>query len=226
MEMYSWFCGGLAKKGYVVMIFEPTYESNPVLSRIAAINGTWTDDLSDAITYLTTSKPFKGMVNENKIGIVGHSLGGIVVTSAPLLDERAKAVVAISEGDLTTIDRLKIPIQIISGDIDLWGGWLVAAQPSYELANPPKQLIMIKAATDLGFTTFLNPLYPKPSWQHKVTLDYATAWFDYFLKGDASARKTLVTPVDSLSSAWNSKYNLGSGEMTMAGPGITEEKKS
>jgi dienelactone hydrolase len=232
MEMYSWFCEGIAKNGYVVMIFEPTNESNPFLSRIGAINGTWSNDLKDAITYLTTQDPFREMVDERKIGIVGHSLGGIVVTSAPLLDDRAKAVVAISEGDLNKISDLKVPIQIIGGDHDLLGVLVppipprLVAQPSYELANPPKQLIMIKAATDLGFTTFLNPFYPKPSWQQSVTLHYATAWFDYFLKSDPNARKTLVTPIDSLSTAFNSRYNLDNEEVIMAGPGANEEKES
>lgn len=225
MEMYSWLCEGLAKNGYVVMIFEPTYESDLLLSRIAAINGTWSEDLNDAITYFTTKDPFKGMIDEDRIGIVGHSFGGVVATSASQFDKRIKAVVVISMGDLTTVGMLKVPIQIISGDVVLPDGWLVA-QSSYEIANPPKQLIMIKAATSLGFTTFLNPFYPKPSWQHSMTLHYATAWFDYFLKGDADARKTLVTPTDSLSIIYNSRYNLDTEEVIMAGPGAIEEKES
>jgi len=225
-EMYGWLCEGLAANGYVAMVFEPTHQSNPLLSRIEAINGTWSSDLMTAINYLTNKDPFKKMVDGDSIGVVGHSFGGVVATMTPQIDDRIKAVVVISKGDLTSVDKLTVPIQIISGDLDLAGLGFVEALPLYEVANPPKQLIMIKAGTGLGFTTFFGPLYPRAPWQHSTTLQYTTAWFDYFLKRDDSAMETLITPVDSLSTAYPSKYTFEAGEVTMGIPREVEEQET
>jgi hypothetical protein len=238
-ELYFWLGEGLAREGYVSMLVQPTSESSLLVSTICAINGTWKGDIIDAIDFLTQESFVKDMVDENNIGLVGHSGGGMAVMGAAQLDERVKTVVVISKGDLTSVDTFQKPVQIITGEFDWLNPGIVPsifeALPLYELANPPKQLIVVKSGTHLGFTSFLHSMYPRPSWQHETTLHYTTLWFDYWLKGKDAAREGLIIPVEGLSQAVESKClfekeksmiaNVPLNETTEAQPELTNQSQ-
>jgi dienelactone hydrolase len=224
----------LSKHGYIVMIFKATSQDELINGMVEGMKGEWTEDMQDAITYLTFRSPVKRLVDWNKIGLVGYSLGGITV-SRITADPRVKACVILSCTDLSQVGQLKIPIQIQSSDFDV-GGFLITFEnaPSYLLANPPKQLIVIDRGNhffgkDTPNESFISNWFDgrkPPYWQDQVSLYYMISWFDYYLKRDEKALERIKTPTDYLSTRWNSKYDLGrgEGEILMAGPGVKQDR--
>ena len=233
------FCGGymgyntqyhiipreLAKFGYVTIMFKPTQESSPISAIVKGIAGVWAEDMEDAITYLMEESPVKNMVDTSRVGIIGHSLGGITVSKVAAEDSRIKAGVILSCADLSKLNQSKIPLQIQAADFDLGIAAALLNVPAFYQAEPPKQLIVIQGGTHNGFTAILDPYYPKPSWQNPISIHYAIAWFDYYLKDDETALERIITPTEHLSNAWYSMYDLGEGKQRMYGPLMSPEKR-
>jgi len=206
----------LARNGYVALLIQPTNQTDAVLSMVYGLTR-WTDDLYDAISYLVERSPVNDRVDTQRIGTMGHSLGGITVTREATIDPRVKVVIALSDTDLSALPDLNIPLQIQTGDFDMLVNDNFEAYPSYVAAKPPKQIITIAGATHNGFTELLDAFYPKPEWQRAVFEHYAIAWFDYWLKGDETAYGRLTMGLDGLSPIGVSAYDLGDGEHLMAG---------
>jgi dienelactone hydrolase len=222
----------LAEHGYVAMIFKTTEQETRYQGIVKGMAGVWARDMEDAITYLVEESPVKGLVDESKIGVVGHSLGGITASKVAAEDPRVKAAVILSCTDLSKLSDVHIPIQIQTADFD-FGGLLTTIEnaPSYILANPSKQLIVIQAGTH-DFAALPADEFPgwliergKPPWQNKISLHYLLAWFDYFLNEEESARDRIITPTEHLSKRWCSKYDLGEGEQRMAGLLVKSKKR-
>jgi dienelactone hydrolase len=205
------------KRGYIIMIFEPTGKRKPLSEGIKGIAGIWAEDMEDAISYLVEENPVKEMVDRDKIGIAGHSMGGITTSKVATSDRRVKAAVLLSCADLSKVENIKIPTLMITCDFD--GGVLTPLinMPFYMLASPSKQIIVIKGGSHGGLTTSDSF---SPSWELPIVTNYALAWFDYFLKGDESALEKITTPTEHLSTRWFSGYDLGEGEHKIAGPKI------
>jgi dienelactone hydrolase len=223
-EMYHLIPREIAKHGYVTMIFKPTREEWFYSCAVKGASGEWAKDMEDAITYLTQESSAKDMVDLNRLGIIGHSLGGITTSKVAADDPRVKAGVLLSCADLSKLKETEIPLQIQTADFDLGPLASVLNVPAFYAANPPKQLIVIQGGTHDGLTSILDPYWPKPSWENPIEFYYAIAWFDYFLKGDESALEKIITPTEHLSKAWYSMYDLGEGKVKMSGPLMRPEK--
>jgi len=225
LEGYTIMPRMLAYHGYVAMLFEPTLEHTLVSSMVlSAVTPKWVQDVQDAITYLTEQSPVKDSVDPNRIGIEGHSMGGFTVSRVRVVDNRVKAVIALS--DATPLAGLfkQVPLMIITGDFDIVVNDQLVAIPAYYVAEPPKELIVIKGGIHAGFTNSQESYYPNPPWQHYTWEHYASAWFDYWIKGDGDAvqklTRTLYTPdgTECLSVLHRSVYNFGEGDVVIAGP--------
>jgi dienelactone hydrolase len=222
----------LARHSYVAMIFKATKQDTHLEGGLKGFGGEWAEDMEDAITYLVEQSPVRSLIDKDKLGVVGHSLGGITASRVAAEDQRVKAAVILSCTDLSKLAEVNVPIQIQTADFD-FGGLLTSFEniPSYLLANPPKQLIVVQWGTH-DFTAKPTSEFPKcyfdergkPPWQNKISLHYLLAWFDYFLKGEESAYERIITPTEHLSRQWCSKYDLGKGEQQMAGPFVKPEK--
>jgi len=226
LEMYNIMAKMLAYHDYIAMQIHPTLETTLISSMVlSAVTLKWVHDVQDAITYLIERSPVKQWVDPGRIGVEGHSMGGFTVSRVAVLDDRVKAVVALSNGTIIAGPFKKCPVMVITGDFDIIINDQLFAYPYYYACTPPKELIVIKGGTHDGFSNLVDPFYPKPPWQHWTWEYYATAWFDYWLKGDQSALKkltnTLYTPygVECLSAVHNSVYNFGDGDHVIAGPG-------
>lgn len=235
VSAYSWIPKALAKEGYVVIIYDPPGQgksdgispgggvSFPILNlyfRFGTIletsyhylNHDCVDALEDALTYLLNESPVKDIVNKTSIGFIGHSLGGITVTDAAAQDSRVKAVIALSHGNCLLIDKINVPIQFQGGGFDLPLFSVPIMLRCYSKANTPKELVMIKHGTHIGFTTAFGPLCLCPRWQKDIIVHYAVGWFDYFLKNKSEGYDTITSGVDHLSKIFRSRYNFGDGE--------------
>jgi predicted dienelactone hydrolase len=236
VSAYRWIPIEIAKQGYVTMIFDPpglghsegifpnwnlsidflnlylrywTFIETPIQYYL----GNWRKALNDAIQFLLQKEDLQEIIDKDKIGLVGHSLGGITVTEvAAQGNYNFSAVVAISLVSSFVVDNIDTPLMIQSGDLDLAPIVPLLTYKSYNLVNPPRELIMIQSATHFGFTTAWGPLCPAPSWQKEICIHYTINWLNYFIKGHKDAYKNITKAVPHLSKLFPSKYNFGDGD--------------
>jgi dienelactone hydrolase len=234
VSAYNWIPEALAKHGYVAMIFDFPGQgksegifsdcnlSIPSLNlylRYGAlietpfqfISGKWVKATRDAITYLLNESAVSNIVNKTRIGLIGHSLGGITVTETAAQDKRVDAVVALSHGNPLIINKINVPIQFQGGTLDTGLLSIPIISSCYRKANTPKEIIMISGGTHIGFTTAFGSLCLCPKWQKDICLHYTIGWFDYFLKNKTDAYAAITTGTDHLSKIFKSRYNFGEG---------------
>ena len=236
VSAYRWIPMEIAKRGYVSMLFDPpglgysegifpnwsfSIDSLNLYLRYFAFmetpihyyQGRWRKAVLDALEFLLGLDEVQHIIDKRRIGLVGHSLGGATVTEvAANSDYNFSAVVALSLVTLSAVWKIKAPLMLQSGDLDFFSVFSMIMLPSYSIANPPRELIMIQSATHFGFTTAWGPLCPAPPWQKDVCLYYLINWLDYFMKDKKDAYKNLTTTVPHLSKLFNSKYNFGDGD--------------
>lgn len=235
-EAYNWIPKALAEQGYVALFFDFPGQgrsegifgnrsiSIPFLNfylRFSAFlepcfhyfRGDFVIVTMDAITYLTNESPVRNLVDSEKLGLIGHSLGSVIVTETAAQDSRVKTVVALSVGNNLLIDKINVPIQFQGGGLDIpIVGLPIILLRCYSKANTPKELIMIKHGTHIGFTSAFGKLCLCPRWQKEICLKYVTGWFDYFLKNKSEAYDNITNGGDHLSKILRSRYNFGYGE--------------
>ncbi|MDD5748248.1 MAG: alpha/beta fold hydrolase [Actinomycetota bacterium] len=230
-EMYYWLAEALASQGYVVLTFDYTGQGKsateivpgvplPALTNIIDIFGArcktlldvWMDDTQDAITYLITGSPIRDMVDEDKIGLTGHSCGGCATVVVTARDDRVKAASAMAPFDFKepVIPRARDyaaemhaenprPIQIQVGALDLLCPYSTMAYPIYRNSVAPRQILTIANVEHLGYTDtrYLPWFFGAEPGCHEAAEYYTIAWFDYYLKGkdDAYSRITTQLPM-------------------------------
>lgn len=92
-EWHTWIGNCLASKGYLVLLFTvPNRTSTNVLQ--------WVDGIEGGISYLQQlndeSSQFRGMMNMSRLGIMGHSMGGMATIIAASSDSRIKVAVSLA----------------------------------------------------------------------------------------------------------------------------------
>ena len=231
ISAYNWIPMALAREGYVAMIFDFPGQgkseglnpiqgiSFPVLNiylrfghflyaRIHYKSGDFFKAATDSLDYLLEKSPVNQIINKTKIGLIGHSLGGVIVTEVASKDKRIDAVIALSHGEPSIIANITIPIQFQLGSFDLTSS-IPTILSCYHKANSPKELISISGGTHFGFTTVFSSLCPCPPWQKPICLTYALGWFDYFLKNKTGSYETITRGTNHLSKIIHSRYNFG-----------------
>lgn len=238
IDAYKWLAKTIARQGYIVTIFDFPGQghSEGIFQNIALeipilnlyirylsviefpyhyLKNQWITATKDALTYLVEESTVKQKVNETSIGLIGHSYGGITVTEVAAVDDRFDAVVALSQGNVLSVNKINIPIQFQGGCFDLGTISIPILNRCYKKANTPKQLIAIKHGTHFGFSTAFGPFCPCPKKQKEIVATYATGWFDYYLKNDLNAFNTITSSMDGLSSIIPSRYNFGNGDIIL-----------
>ena len=231
ISAYSWLGKALAEKGYAVIMFDPPglgkseglfslrNVSFPYLNlffRFGSYAETpyqylsrhWTVAASDALDYLLLSSSLAGKIDSSKIGIIGHSLGGITATETAARDPRFKAVVALSHGNPLFMRRIQAPVQFICGGFDLALQSLPVSCSCYQIAAYPKEIIVLKRCNHIGFTTTFGSFCPCPDWQKEMIIRYATGWFDYFLLDKIEAYPVITSRTAYVSKLDISQYNF------------------
>lgn len=153
-----------------------------------------------------SGSPFYNLINEDAIGMSGHSLGGLAIlgligahSDESMKDERIKAALLLSSPAYPfedNISRIDIPIMVMHGDYDL-----LLMRPevewwaTYDRANPPKFYLVIKGANHF---TFSNTTCQSSDSRVRVINEYALAFFNRYLKQDLGAEEKLQEPDDML----------------------------
>ena len=155
-----------------------------------------------------SASDFYQVIDEQAIGMMGHSLGGLTTLAKTgayptqkYTDERIKTALLFSAPAypfLDTINQIDIPIMMMVGDNDEpnYGPKDVPRRAVYDSAVPPKYLLIIKDATHFTFGNSgsgKTPLYRAVETvpQTSAITRYGAAFFNKYLKNDLSADKQL-----------------------------------
>ena len=107
----------------------------------------------------TAGNQFAGMIDPEKIGMTGHSLGGlttILASEGMKADPRIKAAVPLSpiacflEQEYYNFGQ-QVPVMVMTGTKDLITPFDSNATLTYANLKPPKYLVGIKGGTHVGF---------------------------------------------------------------------------
>jgi predicted dienelactone hydrolase len=170
----------LASHGYVVISadYPLTYTNAPGGPRVGDALNQPADVsfLIDSVLGLSrqAGHQLEGAINEEAIGLTGHSLGGLttlLATFGPLRDPRVKAALSISAPaclvGAATYDTPAVPLLVMSGTADGVVSWQ-SARAAYAMAHPPKYLLAVLGASHLRFAdlnledSFLSNLQSLP----------------------------------------------------------------
>src|SRR3546814_18012135 len=74
--MYRWWHQAFADAGYLVFAFDFAGQGHSG-DRVAGDEGTNITDAEDALTYLLDASPVRSVLDQQRVGVIGHSLGAI-----------------------------------------------------------------------------------------------------------------------------------------------------
>ncbi len=178
------FTEQLARHGYIVAA--PDHQDASVcsvdgtgsfnfglaLSSLAFLNpGGWTDttyvdrknDVEQLVDALVGGTPFGGIIDADRIGVSGHSLGGYTALGlagawSSWADSRIQAVLAFSPYSLPfttgrdTVPNVTAPVMYQTGGLDILQQGVSAA---YSDGNPSKYLAVLRDATHVTWTNLV-----------------------------------------------------------------------
>ncbi len=107
-----------------------------------------------------TGHQLEGAIDEEAIGLSGHSLGGLttlLATFGPLRDARVKAALPIAGPaclvSTAAYDTPTVPLLVMGGSADAVVPW-PSVRAAYDSAPPPKYLLAMLGGTHLHFADF------------------------------------------------------------------------
>ncbi len=176
----------LARRGFVVVIpnhfraFPPLFPEPQLFSEVGVVSAVF-----DAMVAADSDpeSPLYRIIDTDKMGAVGHSLGGLVALEAsaaecspaictapggtyePPLALKAVAVYGANlvdfDGTLTDLDTSRVPVALVQGALD-GIATLEDAEATYLTLEPPQALITIEGANHYGMCRENNPLGATP----------------------------------------------------------------
>ena len=198
-EMYLWAAEALAEAGYMVLTFS-----------IGRTEDTHYEDAKAALGFLTGG-PRAGEVDHTRLGLAGHSAGGVAVSRLGQEDGRIDAVVSWDRAQSSPMPdglRLRTPALFLTADFNCQR---VPVCLPERYPSPPDPLgpgnkdqdfqrvraagidtmkVALRAATHLDFTEF--PQANGSRHGVSTTLYYTLAWFDRYVRGAADGLHRLV----------------------------------
>jgi dienelactone hydrolase len=208
LSSVEWAACALAASGYVVVVTRPSAGATAEAYHRAAVSG---------IDFLASSaNPFRAQADTGRVGVAGWSLGARALTRTQAEDPRVDALVAwdnlaLSEsGDEGSpacanqpepVRTPRVPALGQASDTcpdkpadakkTAWAAWRARGVPAVQVVFAGStHFLWSAAATDA---------------QHALSHHYTRAWFDRWLKGDASATARLFSrPPTELSTRFRS----------------------
>ncbi|PTU30106.1 alpha/beta hydrolase family protein [Stenotrophobium rhamnosiphilum] len=225
LAMYRWWHQAFADAGYLVFAFDFAGQGHSG-DRVANDTGTNITDSQDALTYLLHDSPVRSVLDKNRTGVIGHSLGAITTLGLQAVEPRLHAAVAaapISE-DSAPFDKNPIPTMIQTGDHDGPVAPIpfvnpAIVRPVYEKLSGDRAFVVAEASSHAQWTNY--PLLPTAQWGFDIAKIYSVAWMDYHLQHDPVALTTLRTAHPHLSYLWDSEVRVDDQVTIMRGAGPT-----
>ena len=200
-EMYLWAAEGLAEAGYMVLSFN-----------IGRDDDTHYEDTKTALDFFTSPlNPHAAALDRARLGLAGHSAGGVAVSRIGQEDPRVSAIVSwdrAQSGRMPEDLRLRTPALFLVADFNCQRVPVCLPERRDSPPDPrgpgnkdedfervsaagvDTMKIALRAATHLDFTEF-----PQANGsRHGVATAfyYTLAWFDRYLGGTDDALRRLV----------------------------------
>lgn len=225
LAMYRWWHQAFADAGYLVFAFDFAGQGHSG-DRVANDMGTNITDSQDALTYLLDASPVRSVLDHDRTGVIGHSLGAITTLGLQAVEPRLHAAVAaapISEQS-APFDKNPIPTMIQTGDYDGPVAPIplvnpAVVRPVYEKLVGDRAFIVSEASSHAQWTNY--PLLPTAQWGFDIAKTYSIAWMDYQLQHDPVALTVLRTAHPHLSYLWDSEVRVNNQITVMRGDGPT-----
>jgi dienelactone hydrolase len=199
-EMYLWGAEALAEAGYMVLTFQvPTADNTG--------GDTHYQNTKDALGYFES---LPGL-DRNRVGLAGHSAGGVAVSRLGQEDRRVSAIVSWDRAKSTPMPpglRLRTPALFLVADFNCQRVPVCVPQ-AYTSPPDPRgpgnkdedfqrvsaagvdtMKIALRAATHLDFTQFSPGTGSR--YGAVVSLYYTLAWFDRYLRHEPGALDRLT----------------------------------
>jgi dienelactone hydrolase len=222
-EMYLWAAQGLAEAGYLVLTTDvqgqgssDTFPEGGVLGcaalGLAGADGdacpgvpsqqraNFVEGTEDALDWLLSARnPLRALVDTERLGLAGHSLGASAVTEVgnrtvpvPARPElRIRAVVGWDDAQLPADLEPRVPTMGQAAE-SFFTPPLHASPPDpdaqldthdrFVAAGVPSHHVTLRGSTHLEWT-YIPALLPASSAGERVAMHLTLAWFDRFLKG-------------------------------------------
>jgi predicted dienelactone hydrolase len=177
------------------------------------------DDIRRLVDALGRDDRFRGRIDQDRIGLAGHSLGGYTVLGLggawpAWTTPWVRAVLALSPYSQPfivhhTLSGLAAPVMYQGGTWDF--GITPALRKNlgaYDLSPPPKYYVELAGAGHLAWTDLPNPA-------HTPIVAYATAFFDYYVKGTNRP----VTSIGTAAGVAQFRYDIDSAASQGRGGG-------
>lgn len=201
----------LATRGFVVAA--PSHPGNtlaefPACGTPTAQTASFLERPADVTYVLDTllaagvdaASPFFGLIDETRIGMMGHSFGGLTTYLVAANDPRIAVAVPLAPF-ATIAPALAVPSLTMIGGIDSVVP-NAATRERFAESTPPKRLVEIAHA---GHYAFSNLCFPGPDCAPPATLDqdeahalvlrWVVPFLEVYLAGDDAFRPLLAEPV-------------------------------
>ena len=207
---YYWAAQVLAAHGYLVMTFDVqgqgrsdafgSHDENFYKGFPAQDLGHFVEDLEDAIGFFhSEANPRAALLDRERLGIVGHSLGAAAVSELQATDTRVDAIVAWDNLESNVTPR--VPALGMGADYGL-----VPAPHSedpdpedrnggfarWRAAGIDAMQVNLRGATHYEWS-YAPMMLPASLRGIDVAAWYTTAWLDKYVKGDPTADARLLT---------------------------------
>ncbi|MDX1922865.1 MAG: alpha/beta fold hydrolase [Alphaproteobacteria bacterium] len=160
------------------------------------------DDINTLLELMVKNDLFLKHIDFEHVGLAGHSLGGYVAMGMggawpSWKNHNIKAVLALSPHNApflnkNTISSINVPIMYQGGTRDiLITPFLKKADGVFAHTHPDKYLMILDGATHFAWVDSVTTF-------HNSITSYSLAFFDYYLKGNASAGKLLIEKLNDV----------------------------
>jgi dienelactone hydrolase len=214
-ELYWWAAQGLAEAGYVVMTYDVQGQGKsetfahdedtgfvdcgpqgcpgvPFQQAANFIEGT-----EDALDFfLSGDNPLRGLVDDRRIGLAGHSLGASAVTEVGNRDARVSAVVGWDNANLPADVEPRVPTMGQNAEV-FFGPSPMISEPDPDAHNAafrrfrdagvPAMQVALQGSTHMEWT-YVPYILAASSKGERVAMHFTLAWFDRWLKGERHGR--------------------------------------
>jgi len=156
------------------------------------------DDVEATINELLKDEEFRQVIDPQKIGLAGHSLGSYTVVGMAggwqsWLDPRVRAVLALSPYVMpfqvkNTLGNVRVPLMYQGGTLDVGiTPFLKGPKGAYAAANPPVYFVELRGAGHLAWTNCGDERTTEACLgkvkNARLIADYGIAFFNRHLKG-------------------------------------------
>ncbi|MGW4236576.1 alpha/beta hydrolase family protein [Streptomyces sp. NPDC004749] len=171
----SWLGPRLASQGFVVFTIDTITTLDAPDSRGR--------QLLAALDYLTRSSPVSGRIDPNRLGVMGHSMGGGGALEAAKTRTSLKAAIPLTGWNADkTWPEVRTPTLLVGADGDIVAPVSSYSEPFYE---------SLPATLDKAYLELNNATHSTPTTANTTIAKYSVSWLKRFIDKDTRYEKFL-----------------------------------